>query len=138
MRIVPEPELKRVQIKYARMIIFSQLIVTLFTLIATNVIIIILKNAISSDYSAQEIFWIRLVGVVTFTLFTIAIITIAFLLSINVAHKVIGPLYRIELILKKALSEGKRIPVKIRENDDLHSFVGTLNRFLGLEDEKSE
>ena len=97
-----------------------------------------MKNAISSDYSAQEIFWIRLVGVVTFTLFTIAIITTAFLMSINVAHKVIGPLYRIELILTKALSEKKRVPVKIRENDDLHGFVRIINRFLDLEDEKSE
>lgn len=55
---------------------------------------------------------------------------LVFYLEIRFLHRIVGPIYRIEKILKE-LSEGKKVdPIKLRKRDFLKSFADTVNKVI--------
>lgn len=93
-------------------------------------------NNILASIPQEETSIIELVGMVTilnylsFGGFIVILIFFCFLIT-QYLHKIIGPLYRIELVLKDILkTKNYSTRITIREKDFLHSFVDTLNRLL--------
>jgi hypothetical protein len=71
--------------------------------------------------------------VLVVTLFSIAIATsvlFTWAISIRLSHKILGPLFRIEKLLKQIMNTGEVIPITIRKDDELHNIVELLNKIL--------
>jgi methyl-accepting chemotaxis protein len=58
--------------------------------------------------------------------FVLIIVIMAFFFT----HKIAGPIYHIDTVLKAAISGNKDIRVNLRPNDELHFLANSLNKLL--------
>ena len=63
--------------------------------------------------------------------FFIAILVLLAIVEMLFLHRIIGPIYRIEMVLEEILRANNYTKsIKIRKNDHLHSLVDKINALL--------
>jgi hypothetical protein len=128
--LVPDADKRKLQLRYARILILSQtasllLVTFLFTIIFA--IIMNVDTSLTGDTPFENF------RVLVVTLFSMAIATsvlFTWAISIRLSHKILGPLFRIEKLLKQVLETGDVIPITIRKDDELQNIVQLLNKIL--------
>ena len=71
-------------------------------------------------------------------LLLIFLVVVAGILEIWYLHRIAGPIYRIEKVLKETL-EGKGFtPIKLREKDFFKSIAETINKFMSCQEERGK
>lgn len=81
-------------------------------------------------YSNGQYLKITLITSGLFLIFAAVAILAGALLSLNLSHKFVGPLYRIELMLKEILDTDKPLEIRIRQDDELQFLTELLNRLI--------
>ena len=126
-KIVPDPKKKKVQFKYVKLIVFTQIICIFILVVGFNGILhLLLKTAQLGRYAETQIGNVFFLMNWLFAGVTVLSILIGGMLSLNLSHRFLGPLYRIELVLRKAIEEKKVPEFKLRQDDELHDFIKLL------------
>jgi hypothetical protein len=136
--IVPDPEKRIVQLKYARIIALSQMASILMVILAFSFIFIKLLNVDATIPPEEAARKTKLLAFSLLGYIAIASALLSWILSLLLSHRILGPLFRIEAILKEILQKGEYIPIKIRKDDDLHGIVNILNELLSNFGKKNE
>ncbi len=128
--LVPDDYNRKLQFKYARILLLSQtasilLVILFLTLIFTILInqkVPLLKDAPSEKLYAIIIFF--------YVVATVGSVAISWLISIRLSHKILGPLFRIENLLNQAIETGEIPTFTIRKDDELQNVVTLLNKLF--------
>jgi hypothetical protein len=129
-QIVPDDHKKKLQLRYARILILSQttslsLVIFLFTIVIT--VVLNLDPLTTSEHEVRNlhILMISLIGIAI-----AGSVFLTWILSIRLSHRILGPLFRIESILKQSLDSGEPPKNSIRKDDELQEIVTLLNQVL--------
>jgi len=125
--LVPDDYKRKLQYKYARILLLSQtasilLVMLLFTIVFT--IIINQKVPLLTEAPSEKLY---ILIIIFFSLVTVASVAITWLISIRLSHKILGPLFRIENLLNQAIETGEIPAITIRKDDELQNIVTLLN-----------
>ncbi|MBN1600545.1 MAG: hypothetical protein JW915_03000 [Chitinispirillaceae bacterium] len=129
-QIVPDNHKKKLQLRYARILILSQtaslsLVIFLFTLVFTIVLNLDPLTTSEDEVKDLHLLMISLIG-----LAIAGSVFLTWVLSIRLSHRILGPLFRIETILKQALASNEPPTISIRKDDELQQIVTLLNQVL--------
>ena len=58
------------------------------------------------------------------------ILTVIWIVAVKVSHRIAGPLYRLEKEIEEIVSGRKSGPIKLRKDDELHSFASKINKLI--------
>jgi len=121
----------KLQLKYLKLIIgiiVAVMVIIVLTFYAT--FHLTLSTAQLGRYAEarlSEVFswlnWLLLIECVIFTI-------IAGIMSLKLTHKVAGPLYRMEKLVKAMAEKGQAEEIRIRKNDELHGLASALNELM--------
>ncbi|MDD5686306.1 MAG: hypothetical protein PHE88_00535 [Elusimicrobia bacterium] len=122
---------KRMQMKYLLTIVFTIIAMMIIVVLTIYISFLFGLEKISLEYYTlgkikDMLLWLNAIILVE----TIIFVAIASWLSLGLSHKIAGPLYRIEKVIKEGLDNGELIEIKIRKNDELHEFVEVLNELI--------
>jgi|WetSurMetagenome_2_1015567.scaffolds.fasta_scaffold122477_1 hypothetical protein len=129
-KLIPDAKKQKLQIKYACLIVASCFVLAVLMLGLFLVNSMLLDHFCwnSKNYiSLTPLQWGLVAGFFLVIFGYIALLSVS---VINLSHRLIGPLYRIESIIKEALETGKAPAIKLRKNDELQDTVELLNRFF--------
>ncbi len=129
-KLIPDRKKQKLQIRYACLIVTSCFILAVLMLGLFFVNSLLLNHFwnYSGNYvSLSPVQWGLISGFFLIIFGYIALLSIS---VINLSHRLVGPLYRIESIIKEAIETGKAPAIKLRKNDELQETVDLLNRFF--------
>jgi hypothetical protein len=129
-KLIPDGKKQKLQIKYACLIVVSCFVLAVLMLGLFYINSVLLNHFWNypKNYARLEpMQWGLIIGFFCVIFGYIAILSI---FVINLSHRLIGPLYRIEAIIKEAIETGKAPAIKLRKNDELQETVDLLNRFF--------
>lgn len=138
LHVVPDTKRIKMQIKYVKLIIYSQ-VVCIFLLVAGfNIIFrLLMTSAQLGRYAEMHMnivyHWMNWL----FASVTIISIAAGALFSLKLSHRFLGPLYRLENTLRDAIDKGTCPLLKVRKDDDLYEVVDLLNSALSKQGELS-
>ncbi len=129
-KLIPDRIKRKLQVKYAFLITFSY-----FFLVILIVGLIYLESALLNRFSyysngslgLSPMQWGIIVG---FFMIIFGYLAILSLFVINFSHRIIGPIYRIEMIIKEVIETGKAPVIKLRKHDELQETIDLLNKFF--------
>jgi len=129
--LVPEKSKMRAQLKYVLLMVLTQFVCIALIVIGFNCILhILLKAAQLGPYAELQLekvfFWMNFL----FGAVTVITIIVGGILSLQISHRFIGPIYRMENIIRESLHKEKLTELNIRKNDELHDLVNLLNEFF--------
>lgn len=128
--LVPDDYKRKLQFKYARILLLFQtasilLVILFLTLIFT--MLINQKIPFLTEAPSEQLYTIIIILYVAATVGSVAI---SWLISIRLSHKILGPLFRIENLLKQAIETGEIPNFTIRKDDELQNTVTLLNQLF--------
>ena len=125
--LVPDDYKRKLQLKYARILLMSQtasILLVIFFLTIIFTIIINQKVLLSTEEPPKNLYAL----IISFyVIATVASVAITWLISIRLSHKILGPLFRIENLLNQAIETGEIPTLTIRKDDELQNVVKLLN-----------
>lgn len=128
--IIPDDEKKRLQLKYARILVISQMIGLLLVILSFSLIFTVCMYNATSASGTCAFGKAKIVTIVLFCLMTAFSIFLTWIFSIRISHRVLGPLFRIEKIMETVLETGQIPTIHIRKDDELQRTVFLLNQVL--------
>ena len=130
-KLVPEDKNRKIQFEFLKLMVLTLVITVIIHSIGIRLIIhAVLSTAELGRYAETQLkaayFWINWLS------FALAILSflIGSLIALHFSHRIAGPLYRIESILKTAILNGKPSDIRIRKDDHLQELVDILNEFI--------
>ena len=129
--IVPADSKKRIQLKYVKLLMITQAVSILLIVIVSNIIVyFVLETAQMGRFAEIRLGMIYFRINILFIIMAVIAVLSGGVLSLHLSHRFVGPLYRIENILRNTIVNGKPPAIRIRENDELHDLVDLLNRLI--------
>ena len=131
-KLIPDKKKRNLQMKYANLFVVSHFVLAILIIGLVYCETMLLDRYYycsrnSMDLSLQPAQWGIIIGFILIVFGYIAILSI---LIVNFSHRLIGPLCRIESIIKEAIATGKISTIKLRKHDELQDTVDLLNRFF--------
>jgi hypothetical protein len=127
-KIIPDKEKREIQLHHAKVLFFSQLLLALFVVESFQAAIFFINGSFLD--LAEQFGCLRWVLLACFIVLVILSIGVSCIINLNLSHKLVGPLYRIEMVLRE-LIDGKEISsIHIRKEDNLHEFLELINKAL--------
>lgn len=129
-KLVPDEKKQQLQIKYAFIIVVSCFVLALLLiglLIIDSMFIDRIVYYSKNNLNFGPLQWWLIIG---FFLIVFGYIAAMSIFVINLSHRLVGPLYRIESIIKEAIETGKAPVIMLRKNDDLQETVDLLNQLF--------
>jgi hypothetical protein len=125
--LVPDDYKRKLQLKYARILLLSQtasilIVISFLTIIFT--IMINQKVPLLEDAPSEKVYALIMIF---YVIATVASVALTWLISIRLSHKILGPLFRIENLLNQAIETGEIPTFTIRKDDELQNIVTLLN-----------
>jgi hypothetical protein len=129
-KLIPDRKKRNLQIKYACFIGISSFILAILILE-----LIYFESVLFDRFSFYSKNFVSLsskqVGIfLGFCLVIIGYVGMLTILVINLSHRLIGPLCRIESVIKEAMETGKAPTIKLRKHDELQDTINLLNKFF--------
>ena len=129
-KLIPDKKKQKLQIKYACLIVVSCFILAILMMGLFFIDSMLIDRFWHYSKNGAGLSPMQLGMIVGFFLIIFGYIAILSIFVINLSHRLVGPLYRIESIIKEAMETGKAPAIKLRKNDELQETVDLLNRFF--------
>lgn len=107
--------------------------------ITLNTILVQMETAGNIPFDAYQLVkTINSMLVKRIGLLLIFLIVVAGILEIWYLHRIAGPIYRIEKVLKEVMEGKEFTPIKLREKDFFKSIAETINKFMSCQEERGK
>jgi len=130
-KVVPTENKRKMQLKYVYLTLALLCASAVFLGITFNVsAYLVLTSSQLGRFAESRLDMVFYRMNLLFGLITFLVMAVGAILSLHLAHRFVGPLYRIETMLKDLIENNNQQTIRIREDDELHDLVLLLNEVI--------